>query len=939
MVEFGLKLEDNKVAEWREHYIQYEKLKQILKRAAAAAARYRDLEARNPTEAAQIRRDFYQGLPTPAASTDNLQSVVVVSDSSRSAQQQQPQQRLDQIRELRSSATEESSTSAGIEVTPPKEEQQQRKLASSSSSQPPDYGATTSGMSSALPSSDTEALLSLSQQQQQQQQQQNKIHKSNSASDVISKALERAASGVSDYFKKSYQRQVRDALQELEKHSQEFGVTLQANIELVNDFYNRQLREFDERIALLKESVSQSTKKFRPSPETPPSPPLRRRRRQADDVVMDENVDDDEEAYLETPLISRKANKMDMLAHAIARRFHRTATVGEGQPLLLVPHHHHHDKHTSEFALPAGEDDDDDDVAGSFASTKDRDSDNDNERQFQKEVQSIQRALVDLYRRVKLLHNFAIMNYTGFVKIVKKHDKTLPAEKKNQYQQAIRSKNICDEAKSVETMANYVERLYANWFCDRNMNEARAQLLPKRGDGLQMDWSQLRLGYRLGMCSILVVWVCWDCIWGLIGHGNTTIGARNAFPVFRACGGLLLLEWFWGCSVFVWTRYRVNYIFIMDLDPSIVESPLAIFNEAVDDTLIFLLGMLLYYKAGAHEIPGHVAAGIYPGMLVTYTIYRLLFPLRTRLPMWQSIFNVITAPMHSPNFFHSYVGDIFTSMVKVFQDIAWTIFFFLSGDWLISEDSKHANRHPWSKTTWYSKVLIPLLTLLPLWFRFNQCLRRYMDTNKRFPHLANAFKYALSQTVTLFGAFHPLYLANTGGSNMFQIFWTFCFVASSLYSFVWDVYMDWGLGLPKYQFLGPRLMYPNRSSYYAVIALDLVLRFAWVLTLVPPDSGADFALPAYLTMVSMMLELFRRTVWGFLRLENEHRSNTAGYRRVDFVPLHFTTGHTHEYKQEKQHRGVSVLLEVAFVTLVVLGVSVASVVAAQQATERSSIEL
>lgn len=30
------------------------------------------------------------------------------------------------------------------------------------------------------------------------------------------------------------------------------------------------------------------------------------------------------------------------------------------------------------------------------------------------------------------------------------------------------------------------------------------------------------------------------------------------------------------------------------------------------------------------------------------------------------------------------------------------------------------------------------------------------------PNLANAFKYALSQSVTLFGAFHPLYLLHSG---------------------------------------------------------------------------------------------------------------------------------------------------------------------------------
>ena len=343
--------------------------------------------------------------------------------------------------------------------------------------------------------------------------------------------------------------------------------------------------------------------------------------------------------------------------------------------------------------------------------------------------------------------------------------------------------------------------------------------------------------------------------------------------------------------------------------------------------------------------------------------------------MWHAIWKVVTAPLHSPSFFHGYIGDIFTSMVKVFQDIAWTLGWVFSGDFLISEDLMRSNKHEWAKSHWYINVLIPLVCLLPLVIRFNQCLRRYIDTGDRFPHLANATKYALSQTVTLFGAFHPLYLEYSkkkgDAFNLFQLFWLIIFISSSLYSFTWDVYMDWGLGRPKYGFLGHSLMYPRRFYYYTVIALDLgtsskmfrldfgfdsaslirevvllflffsvpppVLRFMWVLTLVPPQSGARFEVPQYLSAMTMMMELFRRTLWGFLRLENEHRSNAAGFRRVGFVPLHFNTGHQHRYKEEKHHRGLSVLSEVVVIALGVLGVCVFSVVEAQRANHASNL--
>lgn len=98
------------------------------------------------------------------------------------------------------------------------------------------------------------------------------------------------------------------------------------------------------------------------------------------------------------------------------------------------------------------------------------------------------------------------------------------------------------------------------------------------------------------MCAVLTIWVCWDCIWGFVDKGKSTIGGRTAFPVFRAIGGLVMLHWFWGISTFVWTRYRVNYIFLFDFNPNIVDSPIAIFNNAVDETLVFLVCMLLYYK-------------------------------------------------------------------------------------------------------------------------------------------------------------------------------------------------------------------------------------------------------------------------------------------------------------------------------------------------------
>lgn len=139
-----------------------------------------------------------------------------------------------------------------------------------------------------------------------------------------------------------------------------------------------------------------------------------------------------------------------------------------------------------------------------------------------RESDSIQRAMTDIHRRSKLLSNFAIMNATGFIKIVKKFDKSFPL-RKGMMKDVNKKGFICDDGNGIATLSDkmvsdihqtcfnnitakkvqlrltfvvllfaFQEKLFAKWFCDGNITEARSVLLPKIGDGLDMDWSQLR---------------------------------------------------------------------------------------------------------------------------------------------------------------------------------------------------------------------------------------------------------------------------------------------------------------------------------------------------------------------------------------------------------------------------------------------------------------
>jgi hypothetical protein len=75
MVDFGLKLEDNKVSEWSDKYIDYDALKKILKTASAEIKKKDELMRRKPQVAQAVLAQYREGKPTPFSSHTDLQNL------------------------------------------------------------------------------------------------------------------------------------------------------------------------------------------------------------------------------------------------------------------------------------------------------------------------------------------------------------------------------------------------------------------------------------------------------------------------------------------------------------------------------------------------------------------------------------------------------------------------------------------------------------------------------------------------------------------------------------------------------------------------------------------------------------------------------------------------------------------------------------------------
>jgi hypothetical protein len=74
---------------------------------------------------------------------------------------------------------------------------------------------------------------------------------------------------------------------------------------------------------------------------------------------------------------------------------------------------------------------------------------------------------------------------------------------------------------------------------------------------------------------------------------------------------------------------------------------------------------------------------------------------------------------------------------------------------------------------------------------------------------------------------------------------------------------------PKNLFLRAKLLYPEYWSYYLAIPLDFILRFSWVVSLMPASFVFNFAGPT-LAVCLGMLEILRRSMWSHFRVEMEH---------------------------------------------------------------------
>jgi len=350
------------------------------------------------------------------------------------------------------------------------------------------------------------------------------------------------------------------------------------------------------------------------------------------------------------------------------------------------------------------------------------------------------------------------------------------------------------------------------------------------------------------------------------------------FPVFRY--NLIICLSLFGISIClkIFQKYRINYVYIFGMSPphgSINFNDLQ--KLAVSYFYVWLLCLFLQIVAFKYSLlPTHSSE--FALFLMLIPIGFLILPLNSlnrqaRYEFVYTFFRVAMAPFTEVRFIDFFLADVLCSAVKPLQDICFCICYFTTTAWINNEQPS---------CFWLPYAAV-FMGILPFYWRFMQCLRKYKENGRQiFPHLLNAGKYLSSVLIGVLNLVQLLF------KIMSIKMYVTLYIVTTLYSYIWDISVDWGLLQlkSKHHLLRDELKFEHKY-YYIGIIVNLFLRFTWTLTLFADEllNKSQFGLNLLILFLSIA-ELARRVQWSIFRVENESvNNNDEKYRDFADIPI------------------------------------------------------
>ncbi|KAI3862449.1 hypothetical protein MKW92_005876 [Papaver armeniacum] len=344
---------------------------------------------------------------------------------------------------------------------------------------------------------------------------------------------------------------------------------------------------------------------------------------------------------------------------------------------------------------------------------------------------------------------------------------------------------------------------------------------------------------------------------------------ETMFPLYSLFGFLVFHMLLYAAAIYFWRRYRINYPFIFGFKQ----------GTELGYREVFLLSTILATAALACVLANldmeldistkkyKAITELLPLALVSVTIVLIIVcPFNivyrsSRIFLLRTTVRAISAPLYRVTLSDFMLADQLSSQGQALRSVAFYICYYSSGDYKRRETSCKAD-------VVYNSFYVALAAF-PFWLRALQCFRRYFEEKDGMQGI-NGFKYLIKRPTM----------------GLYVVAWI-CAISAAIVAIYWDIVFDWGLlqKNSKNPWLRDKLLVPHKSVYFGIMVMDVLLRFAWLQTVL--NIQVSFLHKEAMVVVVACLEIFRRGVWNFFRIENEHLNNVGKFRAFTTVPLPF----------------------------------------------------
>ncbi|KAL6186139.1 hypothetical protein ACLB2K_042260 [Fragaria x ananassa] len=390
----------------------------------------------------------------------------------------------------------------------------------------------------------------------------------------------------------------------------------------------------------------------------------------------------------------------------------------------------------------------------------------------------------------------------------------------------------------VTKLIERVESTFIKHFSNSNRRKGMAVLRPKR------KTERHRITFLMGCFAGCTVALILALILIVRAHDLTHESGRTKYmdtllPLYSLFGLVVLHMLMYAGNIYFWRRYRVNYSFIFG------------FKQGTElgyrEVLLVSFGLAVLALAA---VLSNLDMEMDP-KTKDYKQFTELLPLFLVLVTLSDFL----------------LADQFTSQVQAIRSLQFYICYYGWGDYKHRETS--------CRSSDVFNTFSSIVACIPYWSRLLQCLRRLFeekDTHQGY----NGLKYFFTMVAVTMRTAYSLN-KNVNWKILAGVFSVIAAVSGTY----WDLVIDWGLlqRNSKNRWLRDKLLVPYTSVYFgAMTVLDFNVSFMHRQTMIA---------------VVASLEIIRRGVWNFFRLENEHLNNVGKYRAFKSVPLPFNYDEDH----------------------------------------------